>query len=277
MNAYRRVQSGYGGGMPTIIRNLLIVNVIFYILQNASGPGFTYFLSLVPQLAWRRFFLFQFVTYMFLHGGFAHIFFNMYALWLFGSDLARMWGNREFTKYYFICGVGAGLIYSLFNFNSLNPMLGASGAIYGLLVAYAVMFPTRRLMLLFPPMVISARTLALFYIGIDLVFSIIPRASHGFQVAHVAHLGGALVGFIYMKRVISIPLSEWKTRFDQWNQRRKQKARWEKQKEQERMRRQVDAILDKANEVGMENLTKEEQEILKKASKKMNRDEFKEL
>ena len=131
-----------GMGWTEVVRFLILTNVTIFAVQEIFRlqPLLSYTFGLVP----RDFFggkLWQLVTYMFLHGGLGHIFFNMLALWMFGSILERTWGSREFLKYYLITGLGGGLCYALFNMGSPVPTVGASGAIYGLLTAYAVLFP----------------------------------------------------------------------------------------------------------------------------------------
>ena len=196
MSYYRRVQFGSGGGMPKTVKNLLIANVGVFIVQAIVGYRMTVFFGLVPRLVWGHLFLWQWFTYMFLHGGIWHIGLNMYVLWMFGSDIERMWGSRAFLNYYLVSGVGAGIFYSLVQFHSQIPTIGASGAIYAILVAFAVLFPHRQIAMIFPPIVMKARTMVLIFLGIEL-FNGITGSRDG--VAHVAHLGGALVGYLYMK------------------------------------------------------------------------------
>ena len=105
-------------------------------------------LGLIPRWAWSRFFLWQFVTYMFLHGGLFHLIINMYALWVFGTEVERMWGPKAFYRYYFITGIGAGIVHTLITPLSTIPTIGASGAVLGVLTAFAMMFPDREITLL---------------------------------------------------------------------------------------------------------------------------------
>ena len=277
MNYYRRVRFGSGTGIPPMVQNLLIANAAVFILQlliqsrvgEQGMRGFYDFLGLVPKNVWTKFRFWQWFTYMFLHGGWWHLIINMYVLWMFGSDIERMWGSKAFLQYYLISGVGAGVLYSLVQFGSETPTIGASGAVYAILVAFAVLFPRRRIMMIFPPIVMQARTMIMIFLGIELLNGIIGTRD---GIAHIAHLGGALVGYLYMRRGVQLPLSDLKKRFDQWNRSRKQKQMWKHQAELDRLRRVVDEILDKANDVGIENLTREEQDLLRKASKILNRD-----
>lgn len=253
-------------GITDAVKKLIFANVIVFALQIITRGVFTEYLGLVPHWTWSRFFIWQFATYMFLHGGFWHIIVNMYILWMFGCEIERMWGSKAFLKYYFITGIGAGLLYTLVKPHSDIPTIGASGAIYGILVAYAVMFPERKIMYIFPPIVMKARTMALLWIGIEFFQGVFGSAD---GVAHVAHLGGALVGFIYMKQ-------DW--RLDAWIKniraklnRHKMNVNSDKEENVEDLRRMIDRLLDKANDVGMENLTAEEKRLLKKASKILNK------
>lgn len=141
-----------------------------------------------------RFEPWQLVSYMFLHAGFAHIFFNLLALWMFGQAIENYWGTRRFSVYYFLTGIGAGLSQLLIGAGA--PTVGASGAVYGILLAFGMMFPERPIMLLFPPIPIKAKYFVLIFGGIEL-FSGVTGTSAG--IAHFAHLGGMLVGYILIK------------------------------------------------------------------------------
>jgi membrane associated rhomboid family serine protease len=271
MNQYTRVRFGFeGSGMPEMVKNLLIANGAVFAIQLLMGnsdPMIGLF-GLVPNDLWTHYRFWQWFTYMFLHGSLWHIGMNMYVLWMFGSDIERMWGSRAFLRYYLISGIGAGILYSLVNFHSVIPTIGASGAVYALLVAFAVLFPNRQIMMIFPPVVMKARTMVMIFLGIELLMGI-GGSRDG--IAHIAHLGGALVGYLYMRRSLKFPVGGLRSRLSQWNQKRKQKELWKHQAELNRLRRVVDDILDRANKVGIENLTREEQDLLKKASKILNK------
>lgn len=152
-------------------------------------------LGLTPVLFIRGW-VFQAVTYMFLHGDLGHIGFNMLSLWMFGSEMERTWGTRRLLKYYAICGIGAALLTVAFDPFSPNPTIGASGAILGVLLAYGMTFPDRTILFnFFIPM--KARTFIILLIGMQLLFF------HGYMasgVAVVAHLGGMLFGYLYLKK-----------------------------------------------------------------------------
>jgi len=271
MYTYRRMDWGIGGGAVTPgVKNLLIANGAVYLVLMLFGPKLVYFFGLVPKLALFRFHIWQFVTYMFLHGGFLHLIINMYALWVFGTEVERMWGTKVFYKYYFITGIGAGIIHTMITPNSYIPTVGASGAIMGVLTAYAVLFPNREItMLLFfiLPIRMRAKTLALLFAAFSLISGAMGSRD---GVAHFAHLGGMLIGYVYMKRYSTITIIL--DRIKDWKRRRNMHVHADKQEELERLRRLVDKILDKANDVGMENLTREEKRFLKHASKILNRE-----
>jgi len=247
------------------VKTLLIANglvfLLQWVLQWVDGRQFIMLFGLVPQKFWQEFYLWQVVTYMFLHGGIWHIFFNMYALYLFGSELEASWGEREFFKYYFICGIGAGLLTAISSSGSSIPTIGASGAIYGILVAYGMLFPNRILMInfLFP---IKAKYLVILY-GIIALVSSFGYTSDG--IAHFAHLGGMGIGFLYLK-------GEW--RIQAWIARLKSKrsnftvrSSIEVSRKKEEIQSKVNRILQKISLEGMESLTEEEHKILDEASR----------
>jgi membrane associated rhomboid family serine protease len=190
-----------------VVRNLIIVNVVVYILQMLLpisseaciefqyNPGLSGLISLwgFDSCAFRPY---QFFTYMFAHGGLMHIAFNMLALASFGPVLESFWGEKKFLLFYIASGIGAGLIYALVNYfwmHSPGSMLGASGAIYGMLMAFGLLFPDLEVMMIFPPIPIKAKYMV-FVIGF-LTYAMDRSGA----VAHVAHFGGAFVAFIIIK------------------------------------------------------------------------------
>lgn len=173
-----------------LVRNLIIISVVIFLLQNLF-PIADYFLMLWP-IDSEHFRPYQLFTYMFAHGSLWHVLFNMLALSSFGPILENYWGDRKFLFFYIATGLGAGLIYALLNFytGSGGPMLGASGAIYGILMAFGMVFPNLEIMLLFPPIPLKAK-----YMVFVMGFITYAMDKSG-QVAHTAHFGGALVAFI---------------------------------------------------------------------------------
>jgi membrane associated rhomboid family serine protease len=177
-----------------LVRTLIIINVVVFLLQNfASQYYLTEYLSLWP-LGTPYFGPYQFFSYMFAHGGFGHIFFNMLAFASFAPILEQYWGEKKFLFFYLATGIGAGIIYGVVNYfffpGQVGPMLGASGALYGILMAFGMVFPDLELMLLFPPIPIKAKYMV-FVMGI-----ITYSMDRSGTVAHLAHFGGAFVAFI---------------------------------------------------------------------------------
>ena len=173
----------------------------------------------MPAIVLHEFWVWQLVTYMFLHGGVFHILFNMLALWMFGAELERIWGTRYFLKFYFVTGIGAGVLTVLFSMLPFgfayqvqhSIIIGASGAIYGLLLAYAMYFPDRPIYMyfVFP---IPAKIFVAIMGGIALLSSL----SEASGVANATHLGGLLVAYLYLKGARLHPISELKYRYLKW-------------------------------------------------------------
>jgi membrane associated rhomboid family serine protease len=208
------------GPISTTLQALIGANVVAFVLQFIFRPGFTDALALHPALVMHSFQVWRLGTYMFLHGGVFHIVFNMLALWMFGAELERTWGTRYFLKFYFVTGIGAAVLTVLF---SLLPfgfarqlqdayIVGASGAIYGLLLAYAIYFPERPILLIV--FWVPAR-LCVTILGAIAVFASLTEAG---GVANATHLGGLLVGYLYLKGSNSNvdPISEMKYRYLKW-------------------------------------------------------------
>jgi membrane associated rhomboid family serine protease len=196
--------------LPPVTKALLIINAIVYALQLLLGPALDLFMlwpilpsgvevpGATPFMPW------QLLTYGFMHdtGGPAHLLFNMLALVMFGAQLEHVWGNRRFLTYFLVCVVGAGLCQlavvsmSLQQGGGLYPTVGASGGVFGLLLAYGLLFPNQRVMLLIPPIPMKARTLVIVYGLIELTMGITGTQS---GVAHFAHLGGMLFGWLLIR------------------------------------------------------------------------------
>ncbi|TYP95289.1 Membrane associated serine protease, rhomboid family [Fodinibius salinus] len=181
---------------PPAVKHLLIINVLVFIAMWTPNIG-TYIqhFGMLYPIGSGEFHVWQLVSYMFLHAGFGHIFFNLFALWMFGQSIENIWGTRRFTIYYLLTGIGAALLH-MFISGGQAPMLGASGAVYGILLAFGMMFPNRRIMLLFPPIPMKAKYFVAIFGVIEFVSGISRTNSN---VAHFAHLGGMLVGFILIK------------------------------------------------------------------------------
>lgn len=177
--------------LTPLVRNLIIINVAVFLIQNITRDAATIYLSLWPFDS-GRFAPYQFFTYMFAHGDMWHIFFNMFALASFAPILESYWGDRKLLIFYIITGVGAGVIYGVTNYflGAEGYMLGASGALYGILMAFGMSFPNLEIMLLFPPIPLRAKYMV-FVMGF-LTFAMDRSGS----VAHMAHFGGAFVAFL---------------------------------------------------------------------------------
>ncbi|MGJ8734557.1 MAG: rhomboid family intramembrane serine protease [Cellulophaga sp.] len=232
------------GRLTDVIKHLIIINVIFFLATETLGDQMYQWFSLwFPEN--ENFQLWQLVSHMFMHGGFMHIAFNMYALYAFGTPLEQMWGKNKFLFFYFSAGIGAALIHTGVNYFYFNkgldaivnsgvskehvisiiaegkympdwynvaskstidnflsayntPAVGASGAIYGVLVAFGMMFPNAELMMIFLPIPIKAKYFIPVLIGIDLFSGITGYSLFGGGIAHFAHIGGAIFGFIMM-------------------------------------------------------------------------------
>jgi len=292
--------------LPTVVKNLLIINALMF-LATVTLERFNIDLTDILGLHFFKasdFRIYQFVTYMFMHADFAHLFFNMFALWMFGNTLENVWGSQRFLLYYMVCGLGAGLCQELVQYIQyttqlaeyatvntggqiitmdayLNMMttVGASGAIYGLLLAFGMMFPDSRIYLYFF-IPIKAKWFVIGYAVLELISGL----GGGDNVAHFAHLGGMLFGLIlilyWKKHGMNGPdfdLKKWKGWFWKFKDRKKY-TRYEEVKEMPRndgdynrqraeKERSVDAILDKVSKSGYGSLTDEEKEFLFKNSK----------
>jgi membrane associated rhomboid family serine protease len=205
------------GRMTPAVKWLIIVNLVMFVL-NLIVPLMTLRLGLQPQAVFEQFALWQPVTYMFLHdiGGVGHILINMLSLWMFGTELERTWGTRFFTKYYFVTGIGAAvtsLILSLF-LDSIyyTVTVGASGAIYGLLLGYGMYFPNRPIYLYF----IFPIPAKYFVMIVGAIAFLSALGGPGGGVAHTAHLGGLVVGYLYLKGLRARPFDEIKYRWLRW-------------------------------------------------------------
>lgn len=199
MYQQQRIRFGPGTGLTPAVKLLLIANGVVFFLQALAPDFFVRWFALWPYLAWSRLNLWQLVTYMFLHGGFMHILFNMFALWMFGCQIERLFGRNRFYRFYFLTGIAAGLTHLIFMPTSLVPVLGASGATYGILLAFALYFPDTKLLIfpfVFTP--IKAKWLVLFVAGISFFGSV---SAQGGGIAHLAHLGGIIFAYFYIRRL----------------------------------------------------------------------------
>jgi membrane associated rhomboid family serine protease len=217
-SAYGSSLSSFGPGpISTAIKALIAANVAMFVIV-AFAPGLQIVLGLVPARVLYLFTVWQLVTYMFLHAGIFHILFNMLALWMFGTELERIWGTRYFLKFYFLTGIGAGALTVMF---SLLPfafaqqvqhsvIIGASGAIYGLLLAYALYFPDR------PILLIVFWVPAKWCVAILGAIALFSSLSDAGGTANATHVGGILVGYLLLRGARMHPLAEVKYRYLKW-------------------------------------------------------------
>jgi membrane associated rhomboid family serine protease len=212
---YYRYRFSFGYGLTPVIKNLMIIMGAVFLLQMILTGWINFYLGLVPILIWQKYFLWQLVTYMFLHGGISHLIFNLLALWMFGGELENYWGSRKFLGYFLFCGIGAGICTVVFTPYQFIPVIGASGAIYGILLAFGWLFPNRLIYIyfLFP---IPAKYMVIIFGLIELFSS---ASGTGGGIAHLTHLGGLLFGLFYM----AYPIIRQKIRRDyykrKWSQR----------------------------------------------------------
>jgi len=202
---YRQPGLGFGPPItPDVIKQLLVVNFVVYVAQQLR-PELTEVFAVRPLMVWQEGYLWQPFSYMWLHGSLGHLAMNLLSLWMFGSPLALAWGAKRFLQFYLVCGVGAGFLiaswpYLAYGLGISGPdslrsyTLGASGAIYGVLLAYSLTWPDRTIMLIFPPVAFRAIWLIPGLFFMTLLMD--PRGN----VSHVGHLGGVLVGWLYLRR-----------------------------------------------------------------------------
>ena len=209
---------GFFTSLPPVIKNLVIINSLMLLLTFFAG-NFMYEKFSLFYVESDLFSPYQFVTHMFMHGNFIHLFFNMYSLIIFGVVLEHVWGSQKFFLYYMVTGLGAAALHSLVLYIDysaqvaafeagnqmaaikmqeilMTPTVGASGAVYGVLLAYGMMFPNNVLQLIFPPVALKAKWFVLIFGAIELFLGISNTVGN---IAHFAHLGGMLFGFILIK------------------------------------------------------------------------------
>jgi membrane associated rhomboid family serine protease len=228
---YRPIRFDWRRHFTPAIRWLILINCgVFVLLKLASlvsgaevERGVFVWLGLIPYSVVHGLKFWQPVTYLFLHAGVMHLIINMLTLWMFGCDLERSWGTRRFLSYYFLTGVGAGLCVVLVNvlpelwghLQTPTVTVGASGAIYGILMACALLYPDRQVWLLFPPIALPMRIFVLLW-GAFAFFSSLEGSGNG--ISHIAHLGGLLVGYLYLRR--GSFFFHFRNHFTDWRQRR---------------------------------------------------------
>ena len=299
--------------IPIVTKNLLIINVLGFlacVLLEKSVDlndvlGLHFFLA-------KDFAIYQLFTYMFMHGGWMHLFFNMFALWMFGCVVERVWGAKKFLFYYILCGIGAGIVQEIVQYVELYMMqpsgigffsmislvtetdainlnawttVGASGAIYAILLAFGMLFPEERVFIFPLPVPIKAKRFVMIYVVLELFMAL---GTKGDGVAHFAHLGGMLFGFLlilYWKKHPSAEGSIGGSGGDifgnlkkKWKQRKpkdsgnttdgSRNADWNYNADKKATEEEIDRILDKIRKNGYASLTKEEKQFLFESSNK---------
>ena len=248
------------------IKLLVSVNFGIFLLQSLSRSEMIFFqlFGLVPKLIWSEFMIWQPVTYLFFHGGIWHVLINMFVLWMFGSELERLWGKQRFLKYYFITGIGSGVMTSLFNLSSSTPVVGASGAVFGVLMAYGITYPNRTIYLYG---IIPIRSM-LFVIAVGLI-AFVSSFDGTSRISHITHLSGMVIGYIILKR-------RWHFN-DIWFSIRKKTLEYQIQREEKRLSHRqelennIDKILDKINKQGFQSLSDKEEKQLYENSKSLSK------
>lgn len=212
---YDSGRRGFMSNVPPAVKNIIIINILVMVMISLKEMFMLeHFALFYPTSPFFR--IWQPVTHLFMHGGFAHLFFNMYAVYIFGTVLERLWGTKKFLIYYFVTGLGAALVHTgvewiqmqywmgaaaegsaaaLSHIHALKmtPTVGASGAVFGLLMGYAMLYPDSIMTLIFPPISMKAKWFVLIYAAIELVTGI---TGTGAGIAHFAHLGGLIFGFL---------------------------------------------------------------------------------
>ena len=247
------------------IKILISINALLFLLRYIAQSQFdlAQIFGLSSNSVWPM--IWQPFTYMFIHGDFFHVFMNMFVLWMFGSEMESIWGKKEFLKFYFITGIGSGLIWLVFNFSGNAVLIGASGAIYGILLAYGLMFPNRKVLIyfLFPVKV------KYFVIFLGLMAFVSSLSYSGSNISHLTHLSGMMIGFVYMKskwtiKRLSLLLNSYLASI-------KYKKSIKKEKRLANIQANVDKLLDKVSEVGFDSLSEDEKDKLFTYSKHLGK------
>ncbi len=249
--------------LPRVVKNLLIINVGLTLFLRLTGTeyGALVWFSLIPRQVVQGFQIWRLFTYMFLHANiWPHLIFNMFFLWMFGPETERRMGSGQFLFYYLLTGVGAGLCSLLFSPSSMVPTVGASGSIFGILIAFGMLFPNVVISMLFPPISMKAKHFVI--VCAVLEFMLLAGGPPG--INRLAHLGGMLFGYIYLRYTLpryrggSKLLAKWRRFRRRWKQ--------AEQKYNERfIEEEINPILDKISRVGMKGLTRRERQLLKKS------------
>ena len=247
----------------SVIKTLISINAALFLIRYLMVGQFDMLnlgLSSDPEI-WQP------ITYMFVHGDFFHIFMNMFVLWMFGTEMESIWGGKKFLQYYLCTGIGSGLVWLMFNYGrNYSILIGASGAIYGILLAYGLMFPNRKVLIyfLFPIKVkyfVAILALISFVSSID---------TSGSNISHLTHLSGMIIGFVYLK----FPSFKYRSSIMISNKIVESKQRKiEKRKANTiLLQKKVDRLLDKVSDGGFDSLSEDEKDQLYTYSKRIGKD-----
>jgi membrane associated rhomboid family serine protease len=255
-------------GFKGAIRWIIIVSGAVLIAQQFFGRAMVYHLGLVPVDVLQRFWLWQPFTYLFLHAGLFHWLFNMFILWMFGRELEVRWGTFEFLKYFFITGLGAAAAVVLLSPHSATPTIGASGSVFGLLTAFAILFPDATMYLYFLIPVKAWQAAALF----AFIEFFAGMEGGGSGISRFAHLAGMLVGYVYLRfgwqasRTLGSP---WRGVAEAWTRWRLKRAKrsMEFHEVTDDLVAEVDRILDKISKKGASSLSEKERKMMERYSK----------
>ncbi|MBN1481362.1 rhomboid family intramembrane serine protease [candidate division KSB1 bacterium] len=271
MAEFRTFQIGLGFKLPSVLRNLLILNAVIWVIQQFTGTILSDLFALHPLAIINDFAFWQLFTYQFLHANFFHLFFNMFILFMFGREIELVLGKRQFLRYYLLTGIGGGFFQLIANWGTPSVILGASGAIYGILLAFGLLFPDRPVTFFFI-IQLKAKTLVAIFIGISLVFGFQSELfGTNDRVAHFAHLGGAFTGFVLLRgRSIYQGIIR---RIAQNQQKKRQERERQRQERIKKKRQEIDVILDRINEIGYENISEAEKDHLRRASEFLSNEE----
>lgn len=270
---YGRPTMRFGGGMTDWVKVLLIINVAVFLAQMLAWSTLVRYFGLIPADVVAKLRLWQFVTYMFLHGGLWHLVFNMLILLFIGSEMERTWGPETFIRYYLFTGVGAGVLTWILSPGSPVPNIGASGALYGILLAFAMTYPNRLIYVWFM-IPIPAKYLVLI-LGVFEFMASVRHTSDG--IGHFAHLGGMIFGLIYLRwfGVASWARprgkgwwdpASWREAVRRWRSKQRMKVIDFQEKRDAARKAEIDKILEKIARDGMDSLTAREKKILEEES-----------
>ena len=255
---------------PTLFTNaikvLVSINFGVFVLQTLSRSENLFFplFGLVPKFVWSEFMIWQPFTYIFFHGGIWHVLINMFVLWMFGTELERLWGKNRFLRFFFITGVGSGIITMLFSLQSTVPIVGASGAVYGVLLAYGLTYPNRRVYLYG---IIPIKSLW-FVFGIGLI-AFMSSFNNISQVSHLTHISGMFIGYFLLKKTFNLSEAVFIVRKKILEYRIQKKEKYIYKQYQ--IEKDVNRILDKINREGYNSLTEEEHGNLYKGSRLLSK------